>query len=280
MNNVYQAYAKSFPACHWGDASIERYNELIRRTLHDSFWAVYPEYCAPSYGIANTKTGMVNEGTTPGPEGTCDKSCQGDCLNFCYAIAHGDGVYPTARENHIVNTIARRRDPSGYYEYFFAAAEKLELPLRINETGDFENEAQIRAFIKSAKRHGTVRVIGYTKRESLLPLVKLANRLENVQLHYSLACCHKGEATARANGVPCTMVTWDARACSCPYQLKKFNAYKEAWEKAIAAGEGEKAAAEKAVKAAKEAAAGWHCRKCAELGTGCFADRDVAFLAH
>lgn len=223
---------------------------------------------------------MVNEGSTPGPRGTCDGSCVGDCLSFCYAIAHGDGVYPAARENHVCNTIARRRDAVAYYRYFFGIAAALGHDLRINETGDFENAEQLRAFISVAREFPGVRVIGYSKRAGLLDLMAAANMLPNVQLHFSLACKGIGAGLARAAGVPVTCVTTDAERCGCPFQRRKFGAFCRAYDNAIKAGADDKSARAAGVQAAKKAAAGWSCQDCARKGCGCFGSDDVAFLVH
>ena len=274
------AFTRVFRSSSWGAESLDAYNRRAEMQLTASLWSAYPELCTPRAGTSNRKTKMINEGTTPGRCGTCDPSCAGDCDKFCYAIAHGDGVYPAARENHVINTIARRRDAVAYYRHFFQLAAAAGNDLRVNETGDFETASQVRAFVAVAREFPTVRVIGYSKREALLPEIAAANKLPNVQLHYSLACCHKGEAVARAAGVPCTCVTFDPAACGCPFQVRKLNAFRKAYDAAVTASDSDRPAFTAATAAARDAAAGWSCQDCARRGCGCFGARDVAFLAH
>lgn len=233
----------------WNDESLANYREKVTRAIERHTMVRLCPYLARIHtGNGNTKTGMMNEGTSSGSCGSCDKSCIGDCEGMCYVMTHVDGVRPACLEHHAENLQARRGDPLGYYETHFARAEERGVPLRVNETGDFETREDIVAFYIVASLHPSVKVIGYTKRENLLAQVAECNRLPNVQLHYSLACKRKGEDTARRFGVPCTCITDDISKCRCPAQkLPKGK---------------------------------WHCRDCAERGCGCFSDKDVPFLAH
>ena len=233
----------------WNERSLRDYRERVESALSRHEMVRLCPYLARIHtGTGNTKTGMCNEGTSSGSCGSCDKSCIGDCEDWCYVMTHVDGVRPACLEHHAENLQARRGDPIAYYYAHFEKARELGVPLRINETGDFEGHADIFAFLCVATAYPTVKVIGYTKRESLLDIVAECNTLPNVQLHYSLACKRNGEERARALGVPCTFVTTDIAKVGCPAQkLPKGK---------------------------------WHCRKCAELGIGCFSNEDVGFHAH
>ena len=59
-------------------------------------------------------------------------------------------------------------------------------------------------------------------------------------------------------------------ACRCPFQPLKINAFRRAYDSAIAGGAFGYEAVTAAVAAAKEAAAGcWSCQDCARRGCGC-----------
>lgn len=207
---------------------------------------------APHVGRGNSKTAMINEGTTPGLCGSCDPSCVKDCQGFCYAIWHMDNLYSACRRNHAENLVCRRRDPVAYYRAFFEAAAASGCAVRVNESGDFETARDVAALERVARAFPAVRVIGYSKRFRLLPAIARLNALPNVVIHFSLACSGRYENHARANGVPCTRVTFKAHECNCPFQRLKM--------------------------AGKSGA--WHCATCAAKKCGCFSGHDVAFLAH
>lgn len=233
----------------WKEESLANYREKVESAIsRHEMVRMYPYLARIHTGMGNTKTGMANEGTSSGSCGSCDPSCEGDCESICYVMTHVDGVRPLCLEHHAENLQARRADPLVYYITHFTRANFKDIPLRVNETGDFESEEDIKAFYRVASEFSYVKVIGYTKRESLLPWIRRCNELPNVQLHYSLACKHKGEETARRLGVPCTKITTDIRECGCPAQkLPKGK---------------------------------WHCRDCANRGCGCFSNKDIAFMAH
>ena len=233
----------------WNEESLANYRGKVADALsRHEMVRVCPYLARIHTGSGNAKTDMMNEGTSSGSCGSCDASCVGDCEGMCYVMTHVDGVRPHCLDRHAENLQARRGDPLAYYETHFSRAEKAGVPLRVNETGDFETVADVKAFMSAAVAHPTVKVVGYTKRWALLAHVAKCNELPNVQLHFSLACFRKGEATARRLGVPCTSITFDRSEVNCPAQrLPKGK---------------------------------WHCRMCAERGCGCFSPKDVMFLAH
>ena len=230
----------------WNSNSLTAYNNKVVDLLS----SLKPEDCTIHIGVSNVKTNMINEGTSAGPCGTCDGSCVGDCFEGCYAVVHGDGIYTASRRNHAENTIMRRADRIAYYTAFFQFAEKKHKHLRLNETGDFECSADLEAVFEVAQKFPSVRVISYTKRLGLLAQVKKLNSLPNVTIHFSLACNRLGMAEAERFGVPVTRISHKLEEVNCPNQLLKVKG--------------------------KE----WHCAMCAERGVGCFAKKDVTFLAH
>ena len=232
----------------WNEKSLADYDNKVA----DLLASLRVADCSVHFGISNKKTKMVNEGTSAGLAGTCDESCVGDCREGCYAIVHGDGVYKSARRNHAENTILRRANPVRYYEQFFEFALVHGKSLRLNETGDFETQADIEAVYSVAQKYPSVRVIGYTKRANLLRFVSMLNKLENVMIHFSLACKGFGKAIAEMNGVPYTQITTEPTECTCPAQIAKMNGN----------------------------SVNWSCSMCAEKGCGCFSSKNVTFLAH
>lgn len=198
-------------------------------------------------GTANSKTGAVNEGTSPLV--TCSAKACATCGCECYAVWHIDNVYPAARKNHAENTILRRLDPWGYYERVFAVAEKNGAALvRVNETGDFENVEQLAAMCHAAIKRHNMQVIGYTRRNELISA--LADCPDNVHVRYSLY--RDGETTDQGDAVrACRCAAVSETDTTCPAQ--------------IAAANGKR----------------WTCSDCARCKCGCASRRAVVvFRAH
>lgn len=198
---------------------------------------------APYIGTANGKTGAVNEGTLSLV--TCCEHARRTCGRECYAAWHIDVRLPEARVHHAVNTVLRRLAPFAYYCQFFQAAVLAgAVLLRLNETGDFETPEQLEALYRAARIYSHVKVIGYTRRRELAPL--LAGAPANVAVRYSVY--RDGLETAPA-GVRVAAVS-DTRT-NCPSQ--------------IAAARG----------------GTWTCSDCASHGAGCACARLVQwFKAH
>ena len=106
------------------------------------------------------------------------------------------------------------------------------------------------AVLQAAEEYPDVRVIGYSKRENLIPYLAIINKLPNVEIHFSVACNGNGAEGAKKYGVPCAKITLEKSECNCPAQLAKMNGKV------------------------------WNCCKCAELKTGCFTNKNINFLAH
>lgn len=232
----------------WNETAIQNYENKVANLITE--YSNNPDFNKLYIGKGNSKTKMVEEATSAGLTGTCCGSCKGDCRESCYAIVHQDGIYSKCRKNHAMNTVLRRVDRERYYIAFFEYAQKHNRHLRINESGDFENCDDILALKNVAENYPEVRVIGYSKRENLMQYLAEINNLPNVEIHFSLACKGKGLETAKKYGVPCAKITFEKSNCNCPSQLAKMNGKV------------------------------WNCCKCAELKTGCFADKDINFLAH
>ena len=135
----------------------------------------------PHVGLGNRKTRCVNEATLPII--TCHPSCIEKCAGTCYVINICTKPRPNCRKVEAKNTVLRRIDPKAYYEHFFKEAERLKLPIRLSDGGDFENEAQVEACKAAARRHPTVHAILYTKRIELLPA--LVDHPANLHVRYS-----------------------------------------------------------------------------------------------
>lgn len=210
-------------------------------------------------GTGNSKTGCVNEATVPGL--CCHSSARTSCgISGCYAMTL-QALYPAYYWAIVRNTALRRRDAAAYYETFFDAAEAAGLPLRVNESGDFETVDQLRAMFAAARRHPSVVVIGYTKRPELLEAIG-AETPDNVFLHYSVWTGDAaGEALARKYGVPTCTVSADWGRVCCPNQIvADNNKYRRAH--------------------GLEPLPAWTCAMCAAHGCGCASRRDVVLKLH
>ena len=232
----------------WNETSLQNYENNVAILIAE--YSKNPDFNKLYIGKGNSKTKMVEEATSAGLTGTCCGSCKGDCRESCYAIVHQDGIYPKCRENHAMNTVLRRVNRERYYIAFFEYANIHNRHLRVNESGDFENCDDVLALKKVAEKYPDVRVIGYSKRENLIPYLAIINKLPNVEIHFSVACNGNGAEGAKKCGVPCAKITLEKSECNCPAQLAKMNGKV------------------------------WNCCKCAELKTGCFANKNINFLAH
>ncbi|MCR5056759.1 MAG: hypothetical protein K6B54_07600 [Clostridia bacterium] len=230
----------------------------------------------PHVGLGNRKTRCVNEATLPIV--TCHPSCLERCASTCYVLAICTNPRPNCRKCEARNTVLRRIDPNAYYEHFYREAERLNLPVRLSDGGDFENEEQVKACIAAARRHPSVHAILYTKRLELLPA--LVDRPETLHARYSgWEGDDAGEARARELGFEVTRVVWDGSG-NCPYQrsLARFMEKKREIAAALRAGGLDaKAANKEADRAASKEVPVWHCRNCAEHGTGCCGRGDILF---
>ena len=231
---------------------------------------------APHVGLGNRKTRCVNEATLPII--TCHPSCLEKCAGTCYVLAICTKPRPNCRKCEAKNTVLRRIDPDAYYEHFYREAERLHLPIRLSDGGDFENAEQVEACKAAARRHPTVHAILYTKRIELLPA--LVERPANLHVRYSAwKGDEAGEAEARRLGFNVTHVVWDGTG-NCPYQhsLAKFNLRKkELAARLRAQGIPVKEANRRAEKQAEQDVHVWHCRDCASHGCGCCGTGDIRF---
>lgn len=230
----------------------------------------------PHIGYGNRKTKCVNEATLPII--TCHPSCLERCAGTCYVLAICTIPRPNCRKCEAKNTVLRRIDPRAYYEHFFCQAEKDRLPIRLSDGGDFENGEQVKACIQAAERHPGVHAILYTKRIELLPeLVKVP---ANLHVRYSSwSGDEQGEAYARSLGFNITHVVDDGSG-NCPYQKSKARydqRKREIARNLRAKGLDSKAASRQAEREADSEIRIWHCRNCAEHGTGCCSTGDIRF---
>lgn len=146
----------------------EKIQKCIEQMQHDmaEYEAKYQGKFAekPHVGLGNRKTRCVNEATLPII--TCHPSCIEKCAGTCYVINTCTRPRPNCRKCEARNTVLRRIDPNAYYEHFYQEAERLHLPIRLSDGGDFENLEQVEACKAAARRHPTVHAILYTKRLS------------------------------------------------------------------------------------------------------------------
>lgn len=198
-------------------------------------------------GTANGKTSAVNEGTSPLV--TCSEYACRTCGRKCYAVWHIDNRLTAARRNHAENTIYRRMDPVTYYREFFQAAEKAGTFLRINETGDFENVEQARAFASVARQFPSVRVIGYTRRPELAETV--ATFPPSVSVRYSQFTDADIPSAVLAAGIKTCRVSETENTSTCPSQIAKAKGLK------------------------------WTCADCVAHNCGCFGPKsEIVFEGH
>ena len=118
---------------------------------------------APHIGFGNCKTRCVNEATLPII--TCHPSCIDKCASTCYVLRICTMPRPNCRKCEAENTVLRRIDPNAYYEHFYREAERLNLPIRLSDGGDFENIEEVEACKAAALRHPTVKAISYRQAE-------------------------------------------------------------------------------------------------------------------
>lgn len=251
--------------------------EVMRRDVADferRYQGMFAEQ--PHVGLGNRKTRCVNEATLPVV--TCDPSCLEKCAGTCYVLSICTIPRPNCRKCEAKNTVLRRIDPVAYYEHFYREAERLGLPVRLSDGGDFENVEQIEACLAAARRHPAVHAILYTKRRELLPA--LVDRPPTLHTRYSAwPGDDEGEAYARSLGFDVTYVVWDGSG-NCPYQKSLARFYLR--KKEIAAGLRAQGVETKAANRQAEVLAGqeitvWHCRNCAEHGCGCCGAGDIRF---
>lgn len=230
----------------------------------------------PHIGLGNRKTRCVNEATLPIV--TCHPSCLEKCADTCYVLRICTLPRPACRKCEAKNTVLRRIDPAAYYAHFFKEAERLSLPIRLSDGGDFENAKQVEACFAAARRHPTVNSILYTKRVELLEAMK--DHPANVHVRYSSwDGDEKNTAYARSLGYDVTYVVSDGTG-NCPYQksLARFNSRKYEIARGLRAkGVATKDANRRAEKLAGEEVKVWHCRNCSEHGTGCCGSGDIRF---
>jgi len=251
--------------------------ELMQNDVHEyegKFNGAFSE--VPHIGFGNRKTRCVNEATLPIV--TCDPSCLTKCAGTCYVLRICTLPRPNCRRCEAKNTVLRRIDPKAYYEHFYVEAERLGLPIRLSDGGDFENADQVRACVAAAENHPTVQAILYTKRVELLPC--LVCRPQSLHVRYSSwNGDEKGEAYARSLGFDVTHVVYDGSG-NCPYQhsLAKFNCRRrELVSELTRRGHEAKDAFRQADKKASAEIPVWHCRNCAEHGCGCCGSGDINF---
>ena len=258
----------------------EKIQKCIEQMQHDmaEYEAKYQGKFAekPHVGLGNRKTRCVNEATLPII--TCHPSCIEKCAGTCYVINTCTRPRPNCRKCEARNTVLRRIDPNAYYEHFYQEAERLHLPIRLSDGGDFENLEQVEACKAAARRHPTVHAILYTKRIELLPA--LVDHPATLHVRYSAwEGDEVGEAEARRLGFDVTHVVWDGSG-NCPYQksLARFLTRKrEIVRTFLEQGLDDKTADRRAESEAGKEIIVWHCRNCAEHGCGCCGEGDICF---
>ena len=185
---------------------------------------------------------------------------------------------PSCRKCEARNTVLLRIDPNAYYEHFYREAERLNLPIRLSDGGDFENKEQVEACKAAANRHPSVHAILYTKRINLLPA--LVDHPANLHVRYSgWEGDAEGEAYARSLGFDITHVVQDGSG-NCPYQksFARFTSRKREIARTLRSqGIDSKTANKRAEHEAEQEINVWHCRDCAKRGCGCCATGDISF---
>ena len=258
----------------------EKFTEIIALMKHDiaeyekRYQGKFAEL--PHIGLGNRKTRCVNEATLPII--TCDPSCIEKCASTCYVLRICTIPRPSCRKCEARNTVLRRIDPNAYYEHFYREAERLNLPIRLSDGGDFENKEQVEACKAAANRHPSVHAILYTKRINLLPA--LVDHPANLHVRYSgWEGDAEGEAYARSLGFDITHVVQDGSG-NCPYQksFARFTSRKREIARSLRAqGIDSKTANKRAEHEAEQEINVWHCRDCAKRGCGCCASGDISF---
>lgn len=230
----------------------------------------------PHIGLGNRKTRCVNEATLPII--TCHPSCLEKCAGTCYVLRICTNLRPNCRRCQAKNTVLRRIDPKAYYEYFYSEAERLGLPIRLSDGGDFENGEQVKACFAAARRHPAVQSILYTKRFELLR--DMVHHPANVHIRYSSwEGDEKNTEYARKLGFDVTYVVYDGSG-NCPYQksLARFASRKRKMAAELRRqGLGTKEANRRAEHLAERECPVWHCRNCAQQGVGCCRRGDIRF---
>jgi hypothetical protein len=258
----------------------EKFTEIIALMKHDiaeyekRYQGKFAEL--PHIGLGNRKTRCVNEATLPII--TCDPSCIEKCASTCYVLRICTIPRPSCRKCEARNTVLRRIDPNAYYEHFYREAERLNLPIRLSDGGDFENIEQVEACKAAANRHPSVHAILYTKRINLLPA--LVDHPANLHVRYSgWEGDAEGEAYARSLGFDITHVVHDGSG-NCPYQksFARFTSRKREIARTLRAqGIDSKTANKRAEHETEQEINVWHCRDCAKRGCGCCASGDISF---
>lgn len=258
----------------------EEINDLIRvmnedlRYYEEKYKGIYAE--DPHVGLGNRKTRCVNEATLPII--TCHPSCINKCAATCYVINIMTYPRPNCRRCQARNTVLRRIDSDKYYEYFFAEAERLNLPIRLSDGGDFEDAEQVRACIAAARRHPNVQAIGYTKRVELLH--EFVDAPDNVHIRYSTWANDDANTNyAQDLGFCLSYVVYDGSG-NCPYQISnaRYRQYKSAIARDLRAqGCDTNLASKQAEKQADEKVKVHHCKDCARLQCGCFRNQNIRF---
>lgn len=231
---------------------------------------------SPHVGLGNRKTRCVNEATLPII--TCHPSCLKKCAGTCYVLRICTLPRPCCRKCEAKNTVLRRIDPMAYYEHFYREAERLGLPIRLSDGGDFENVEQVEACFAAAGKHPTVQSILYTKRFELLPV--MTSHPANVHVRYSSwEGDEKNTEDARSLGFDVTYVVSDGSG-NCPYQesLARFVSLKHQMAVELRRqGIDTKEANRRAEHQAERECIVWHCRNCAQQGVGCCSRGDIRF---
>lgn len=244
--------------------------DLMIKDLHEYEDKYHGEFAEnPHVSLGNSKTRCVNEATLPIV--TCHSSCLGKCAQTCYVISIMTFPRPNCRRCQAKNTVLRRNDPESYYEYFYKEAERLNLPIRLSDGGDFEDEEQVKACIAAAKRHPNVKSIGYTKRIELLE--EFLNAPDNLHIRYSTWEGDEDNTEyARKLGFNISTVVYDGSG-NCPYQIsiakfrdKKSGIAKSFREEGIETKKANRMAEKEAIKLMTV----HHCKTCALKNSGCF----------
>ena len=251
---------------------------LMQQDIHEYELKYHGEFAEnPHVGLGNKKTRCVNEATLPII--TCHPSCVNKCADTCYVINIMTYPRPNCRRCQARNTVLRRIDPYRYYDFFYKEAERMNLPIRLSDGGDFEDAVQVQACIAAAKRHPMVQAIGYTKRVELLS--EFRDAPANLHIRYSTWQNDDiNTKTATDLAFNLSTVVYDGSG-NCPYQisLARFREHKVAIAKELRAdGVDAKTANRMAEKKTESLVTVHHCKNCALQMCGCFKDgTDIRF---